>query len=132
MSQSINKTAEKKVKLYKGKFKRAYIHCTKDEYKKILEMQQETPLSMSEFVKRSLLGKKIYTYKDAEYYKALICLNSDLGRIGGLMKALLTNKEKFSGIYGQRVVSKINKILLEISEVKEMARQYNLKQNFLR
>ncbi len=108
----------------KTKLKRLYIYTNEDEYNKILNLQQNTPLSMSEYVKRKVLGKKIESLLETKYYESLDDLDSDLRRISGLLKALLTNKEKFVGLYGQKLKSKIAKVVLLISEDSQIINEF--------
>lgn len=71
---------------------RAYV--TDEEYDIIIAKAQNTRLSVSEFAKRACLGRRIKSKVEAEAILALVKVNADMGRLGGLLKLWLSEPER--------------------------------------
>lgn len=93
---------------------RAYV--TVEEYNAVIAKAQTARLSVSEFAKRACLGRRIKSKVEAEATLALIKLNADLGRLGGLLKLWLSEPER-----GDRAI--VRKLLHDIEETQVVARQ---------
>ena len=65
---------------------------TVEEYEQISSLAKQTGLSISTFIRRVCLGQKVESQTDREAMLAVMKANSDLGRLGGLLKFALTGQ----------------------------------------
>ncbi len=92
---------------------RSYLE--KEEYENIKKLSSQAGLSISSFIKKVCLGQKIQTSVDYEAYLAMLKVNADLGRVGGLLKLAISN-----GIAGKQT-----------GDFKALLRDIERKQNIL-
>lgn len=73
---------------------------TSEEYGEITASSERAGLSLSEFVRRACLGRKIESRQDQQARMELRKINADLGRLGGLLKQAIAsgNKEMIYGL----------------------------------
>jgi hypothetical protein len=69
------------------KLVKAYL--TTDEYKALTEMAERANLSISQFIHHACLGFQLLSFEHQEFRLELLQTRSDLGRLGGLLKAAL-------------------------------------------
>jgi hypothetical protein len=93
-------------------------YLTPEEYEKIMESADRTGLSLSTFAKRVCLGQPVPSLEIQKARRELLRVNADLGRLGGLFKLCLSNKEGSLQVLHQEV----RQVLREIE-----ARQRELK-----
>lgn len=60
-------------------------------------------VSVSAFLRTVGMGMEPRSRVDQQAMKDLLKLNADLGRLGGLLKALLTHDERFDGFTGHQL-----------------------------
>jgi hypothetical protein len=65
-------------------------YVTGKEHDRITELAAQCGLSVSELVRRVVLGQEVNTKVDKEAFLSLLKVNADLGRLGGLLKLALT------------------------------------------
>lgn len=92
------------------------VYVAQEELEQIIAKAQTARLSVSEFAKRACLGRRIKSRVEAEATLALIKLNADLGRLGGLLKLWLSEPGR-----GDRVI--VRKLLHDIEKTQAVARQ---------
>lgn len=68
------------------------------------------------------IGYRVQSNVNAEQARELIRLKGDMGRLGGLLKLLLSNEERFDGMTGERLQFETMKLLGEISENQKRVR----------
>ncbi|WP_428561463.1 MAG: plasmid mobilization protein [Solidesulfovibrio sp. DCME] len=68
-------------------------YLTPEEYGKIIESADRTGLSLSTFAKRVCLGLPVPSLENQMARRELLKVNADLGRLGGLFKLCLSEKE---------------------------------------
>jgi hypothetical protein len=71
-------------------------------------------LSVSAYLRNLGLQYRPKTILDANSVLELVRVNGDLGRLGGLLKMLLTNDEKVKALGKEQVTAKIYSLLEEI------------------
>lgn len=64
-----------------------------DEYERIIASAEKAGLSLSSFAKRVCLGLPTPSLAKQQYRIELLKINADLGRLGGLFKLCLSEKE---------------------------------------
>lgn len=79
------------------------VYCLDAERSAIETNAMATGLSTSEFLRRVGTGHVIQNRLDTRQVRELTRLGADMGRVGGLLKAMLTNEERFTGIGGQQL-----------------------------
>ena len=67
-------------------------YLTPDEYKSVTDMAGQARLSISKFVRAACLGTEIKSSVNQEAVLALLKVNGDMGRLGGLLKLALGEK----------------------------------------
>ena len=93
-------------------------YVTEAEYGEITAYSERAGLSLSEFVRRACLGRKIESLQEQQARMDLRKLHADLGRVGGLLKQAIQfgQKERIYGllhtidVLQKAVLSKINEI----------------------
>lgn len=93
-------------------------YLTPEEYEKIIESADKAGVSLSAFAKRVCLGQPAPSLENQRSRRELLRINADLGRLGGLFKLCLSDKE---GVH-QAIHQEIRRVLREIE-----ARQRELK-----
>lgn len=68
-------------------------YLTPEEYEKIMESADRTGLSLSTFAKRVCLGLPVPSLENQKARRELLRVNADLGRLGGLFKLCLSEKD---------------------------------------
>lgn len=68
-------------------------YLTPEEYEKIMESADRTGLSLSTFAKRLCLGLPVPSLENQKARRELLKVNADIGRLGGLFKLCLSEKE---------------------------------------
>lgn len=91
------------------------VYVAQGELEQIIAKAQSTRLSVSEFAKRACLGRKIKSKVEAEAILALIKVNADLGRLGGLLKLWLSEPERSDK-------STVRKLLRDIEDTQNILR----------
>jgi len=69
-------------------------YLTPEEYEKIIESADRTGLSLSTFAKRVCLGQPVPSLENQRARRELLRINADLGRLGGLFKLCLSEKDR--------------------------------------
>ena len=82
------------------------VYLTEDEYQNIKASAQRAGLSFSRFAKMVCLGMPIKSLEAKQSVLELIHFRADLGRLGGLLKMWLANKDN-SAIDARRVLREI-------------------------
>lgn len=78
---------------------RAY--CLQSERELIENKAKIAGMSLSEYLRRAGMEGVVTSILDQEAVATLARVNANLGRVGGLLKALLTNEERFDGKQGE-------------------------------
>lgn len=86
-------------------------YLTADEQAQMFASASKAGLSLSTFVKRVCLGHSVESVVDAEAVLAMLKVNADLGRLGGLFKAYLAEAD--------RNTFAVRKLLHDIEAVKD-------------
>lgn len=76
------------------------VYCLPEERMIIEGNAKATGKSLSEYLRAVGMGIRIKTVLDQQAIRELIKINADQGRLGGLLKALLTNDERLDGYAG--------------------------------
>lgn len=79
------------------------VYCLESERQAIEENAHRSGLSVSRFLRVVGIGTPVRSMADQRAVKTLARTNADLGRLGGLLKILLTNDERFDGLSGQKL-----------------------------
>lgn len=99
------------------------VYCLDDERAAIEANAMTAGLSSSEFLRRVGAGHVVPSRLDARQVRDLSKLGADMGRVGGLLKAMLTNEERFTGIGGQQLkqltTAAINELLETQTKIRE-------------
>ena len=69
-------------------------YLTPEEYEKIMESADRIGLSLSTFAKRVCLGLPVPSLENQKARRELLKVNADLGRLGGLFKLCLSEKDR--------------------------------------
>lgn len=93
-------------------------YMTESERDRIAALAEQCGLSVSEFMRRVVLGQEVNSKVDKEAFLSLLKVNADLGRLGGLFKLALTENAR-------KVTShrEVRRILHEIEDRQEELRQ---------
>ncbi|TVM14024.1 pirin [Oceanidesulfovibrio indonesiensis] len=100
---------------------RAYV--TPEEYEQIIHQAEQYNLSVSAFVRKVALGEPLPNVDYAKTRLELLRINADMGRLGGLFKFWLGDKDRSA----QEATPQLRELLHEIEkrqlELKEVVRQ---------
>lgn len=99
------------------------VYCLSQEYKQIEDMAVACGKSLSAYLRMRGLSH-FSSYLDPTSIKSLAELNANQGRLGGLLKALLTNDERLDGYTGQQIKSLTHSTLAEIKETQELLKTH--------
>lgn len=98
------------------------VYCLETERTQIIRNALATGKSVSEYMRNVSIGYRVQSNVNAEQARELIRLKGDMGRLGGLLKLLLSNEERFDGMTGERLQFETMKLLGEISENQKRVR----------
>lgn len=76
------------------------VYCLEQERRVIEENARTAGLSVSRFLRAVGSGTPVQSVVDQKAVRELVKINADQGRLGGLLKLLLTNEERFAGYSG--------------------------------
>ena len=93
------------------------VYCTLDERRTIKSNAGKYQKSLSQYLRTLGMGM-VFTHSidNVEQVKTLARINADLGRLGGLLKALLTNDERLRGYSGAEIAALTRETLEKIGE----------------
>ena len=93
------------------------VYCTLDERRTIKTNAGKYKKSLSQYLRTLGMGM-VFTHSvdNVEQVKTLARINADLGRLGGLLKALLTNDERLRGYSGAEISALTRETLEKIGE----------------
>ena len=93
------------------------VYCTMDERRTIKSNAGKYKKSLSQYLRTLGMGM-VFTHSidNVEQVKTLARINADLGRLGGLLKALLTNDERLRGYSGAEIAALTREALEKIGE----------------
>jgi len=74
-------------------------YLTLEEYGQVSAMAKQAGLSVSTLIKRICLGQEVRTKTDQQAVLALLKVNADLGRLGGLLKKALAEGQAGAEIF---------------------------------
>ena len=92
------------------------VYCLESERTQIIRNALATGKSVSEYMRNVSIGYRVQSNVNAEQARELVRLKGDMGRLGGLLKLLLSNEERFDGMTGERLQFETIKLLNEIFE----------------
>lgn len=79
------------------------VYCLEGERDAIEKNAGSAGLSVSRFLRAVGIGYRVANRIDQAAVKNLSRVSADLGRMGGLLKALMTNDERFDGHTGKEL-----------------------------
>lgn len=85
------------------KMPRLKVYCLEEEHAAIEEKAAQAGLSLSNYLRAVGLGQPVRSAEDLKLARTVLRTVADLGRIDGLLKALLTNDERFDGPQGEEL-----------------------------
>lgn len=88
------------------------VYCLEEERAAIEEKAAQAGLSLSSYLRTVGLGQTVYSAEDLKLAQIVLRTAADMGRISGLLKALLSNDERFDGPEGE----KLQRLVLESLE----------------
>lgn len=95
------------------------VYCLETERKAIENNATAAGKSTSEFLRAVGTGYRVESVLDIQLTRELIRLNADQGRLGGLLKLMLTNHERFEGRRGEELRSDTHTLLQQIEVTQE-------------
>lgn len=90
------------------------VYCLPEERLAIEANAQQAGKTVSSFLRLVGAGIAVHSVVDQNAVRELARVNADLGRLGGLLKALLTNDERFDGYSGRQIQELTEGTLREI------------------
>lgn len=101
------------------------IRLQKDELERIKEMSKKIGLSHNELIRRLILQRNpIDTPADYSTMKALLKVNGDMGRMGGLLKLWLSDDSRVSYINVAVLYALLGRIESTRKEIREIIAEY--------
>ena len=93
------------------------VYCTLDERHTIETNASKYRKSLSQYLRTLGMGM-VFTHSvdNVEQVRTLARINADLGRLGGLLKALLTNDERVRGRSGEEIAALTRETLEKIGK----------------
>jgi len=73
-------------------------YLTAEEHDRVVQMAERANLSISQFIRHACLGFQMRSFEHQKFRLELLQTRSDLGRIGGLLKAALAVDVKRSDV----------------------------------
>lgn len=95
------------------------VYCSPDERGRIEANAREAGYSVSRYLRLLGVNGSVRSRADAEQIRKLARVNADQGRLGGLLKALLTNDERLDGRTGAEIQSMTKNTLKEIQHMQQ-------------
>lgn len=92
--------------------KKIFIRVSEDELTKISEMASAHDLSNAAYLRQLGMGEQPKSTLDSQHILELAKINGDIGRLGGLLKLWLSEKE------GHAKSLNIPKLMIELKELK--------------
>lgn len=99
------------------------VYCLEDEYSTIAINAAAAGMSASRYLRSVGIGYQVRSIEDQRMATTLVKINADLGRLGGLLKALLTNDERFDGLGGEELQRLTISTIRGINEQQERLRR---------
>ena len=79
------------------------VYCLSSERAIIEGNAKASGMSLSGYLRATGMGMEIHSVLDQQLVKTIAKINADQGRLGGLLKALLTNDERLDGYTGAQI-----------------------------
>lgn len=95
-------------------------YCSPSERLVIEELAQNTGLSVSKYLVRVGLGSAPSSKVDLTAVRQVTKACGDLGRLGGLLKALMTNDERLDGYTGMQIQALTLGVIKDIEAMKNI------------
>lgn len=95
------------------------VYCSAAERENIEMNAREAGYSVSRYLRLLGLNGAVRSRIDAQQVKKLARINADQGRLGGLLKALLTNDERLDGRTGAEIQTMTKDTLQEIQHMQQ-------------
>jgi uncharacterized protein (DUF1778 family) len=92
------------------------VYCLPDERKLIAATASAARLSLSNYLLKVGMGYQVRSVIDGQHIVDLAKINADQGRLGGLLKLLLSNDMRFRGLDEASMRSAIRAVLSRIEE----------------
>lgn len=89
-------------------------YLTAEEYDQVKALASQAGLSVSTYMKRVSLGQQVKSLTDQRALLAVMKANADLGRLGGLLKLALTDRERGGHVDYRRTLRQIEKSQAEV------------------
>jgi hypothetical protein len=86
-------------------------YLTAQEHDHLVQMADLAGLTISQFIRKTCLGQQVKTFEHRQFRLELLKTRSDLGRMGGLLKAGLLDRDARADIDPD----KLKKLLADIS-----------------
>lgn len=99
------------------------VYCLEAERDAIERNADQAGLSVSHYLRNVGAGYVVSSCLDQRAIKDVARVNADLGRIGGLLKALLTSDERFDGFSGLQLQQLTKVTVQEIFETQRQLRR---------
>ncbi len=90
------------------------VYVSPEEKTRIAASARACRLSVSAFARTLMLGFQPGSTLDLEQMDAILAISADLGRLGGLLKMLLTNDERLDDMGREMGVATIDGALVDI------------------
>lgn len=92
------------------------VYCLPEERKLIAATASATRLSLSNYLLNVGMGYQVRSVIDSRHIVNLAKINADQGRLGGLLKLLLSSDARFSALDESRMRAAIRAVLSRIEE----------------
>ena len=87
------------------------VYCLEDERAIIEKKAAQAGMPLSMYMRTAAMGAPITSAEDKRHVATLARVKADAGRVGGLLKALLTNDERFDGSRGRELRESLKKAI---------------------
>lgn len=98
------------------------VYCLENERHAIEDNATSAGMSASHFLRTIGAGYPVQSILDQKAVQELARVNADQGRLGGLLKSLLTNDERFDGYTGQQLQQLTTATLTDILKMQQRLR----------
>ena len=115
-----NKTTTKQRRKDLPPFK---VYASKEEASLIISLAKTAGMSVSVYLRTVGMGTIPTSKIDMEQAREIVRVGKDLSRLGGLLKALLTNDERFAGTYGLALQRATMGLVEDLSVTNEILKQ---------
>lgn len=99
------------------------VYCLPAERSAIEANAQQSGKTVSSFLRLVGTGMTVHSAVDQKAVRELARINADLGRLGGLLKALLTNDERLDGYTGMQLQELTEGTIREILATQAMLQE---------